>query len=981
MKLKVDSYFKGLLLLLLVIGCNYAIAQRTITGTVTDTENGETLIGANVLVKGTTSGTVTDFDGTYSIDVPEGATSLIFSYTGYATQTIALSASNVIDIKMSSGELLQEVVVIGYGTVKREDVTGAIQTVDSKQFNRGAITSAQDLLTGKIAGVNITSSGDPGGGAQIRIRGGSSINAKNDPLIVVDGVPIDFDAIGGSRNPLNIVNPNDIETFTVLKDASATAIYGSRASNGVILITTKKGASGGALSVNYNGNIALSNPIKTVDVLSADEFRTTINEQFEEGHPARELLGDANTDWQSEIYETGVAQDHNINLSGGVQGLPYRLSMGYSDKKGILKTDRFSRTSVALNLSPKFLENTLQFNINAKGSFIKNHFADRGAIGAALTFDPTQPVLDSNSPYGGYFTWTDGDGLPIPVAPTNPLAFLNLKDDKSNVNRFIINGSADYRFSFLPELRANLSLGYDQSVAEGTVGVPEIAAFSFDDKDGGGEDKVYEQTRTNQLLEFYLNYVKEFGPTKLDVMGGYSWQHFEIDENSFQTNIAKTDTIENISDAEELYLLSLFGRLNFSIQDKYLFTFTLRRDGSSRFSPEARWGLFPAAAFAWKAINGNETGLLSDLKVRLGYGITGQQAVEPYYAYLSTYAASEETAQYQFGDQYYTTLRPGPYDLFIKWEETTTYNAGIDFTFKGERVYGSVDVYSRISRDLLNQVPVPTGTNFSNEITTNIGDLENKGLEIALTTVPVVTEDLNWTLGGNVAINENKITKLTLVDDPNYLGIFSGGISGGVGNNIQIRSVGFPVDAFFVYEQIYDASGNPIEGEYVDRNGDEQITPEDRYRLEKPAPNVVLGYNTSVSYKDLTLSAAGHASMGNYVYNNIQSDLANYSRLYNSANYTSNVLSDVSDIQFQNPEYFSDHFVQKGSFFRIDHVTLSYNFDNVLDRIKNINVYATVQNPLLITQYTGIDPELNDGIDNNIYPRSRTILFGVNATF
>lgn len=981
MKLKVNFFTKNLLLLLLLASCHLAMAQRTVTGTVTDAENGEPLIGASILIEGTTSGTVTDFDGTYSLPVPEEATNLIFSYTGYANQTIALSASNVIDIKMSAGQLLDEVVVIGYGTVKREDATGAIQTVDSDDFNRGAITSAQELLAGKIAGVNITSSADPGGGAQIRIRGGSSINANNDPLIVVDGVPIESKNVGGSRNALNIVNPNDIATFTVLKDASATAIYGSRASNGVILITTKKGASGGALSVNYNGNVSVSNIVQTVDVLTADEFRMTINEQFEEGHPARDLLGDANTDWQSEIYEAGIGQDHNVNLSGGVEGLPYRLSLGYTDKKGILKTDRFTRTSVALNLSPKFLDNRLQFNINAKGSFVKNHFADRGAIGNALVFDPTKPVLDADSPYGGYFTWTDGDGLPITIANTNPLALLNLKNDESNVNRFIINGSADYRFSFLPQLRANLSLSYDESNGMGTVIIPEEAAFSFDAAEGGGENKTYEQTRKNQLLEFYLNYVKEFGSTKLDVMGGYSWQHFDFLESSYKTNFAETVVQEDINDAGELYLLSLFGRLNFSIQDKYLFTFTLRRDGSSRFSPEARWGLFPAAAFAWKVLDQKETGILSDLKVRLGYGVTGQQDVGTFYEYLSVYAASEETAQYQFGSDFFTTLRPGPYDLFLKWEETTTYNAGIDFTFSGERVYGSLDVYNRISRDLLNKVPVPTGTNFSNEITTNIGDLENTGVEVALTTVPVLTKDLRWEFGGNVAFNENQITRLTLVDDPEYLGIFVGGISGGVGNNIQIRSVGFPVDAFFVYEQVYDDAGNPIEGEYVDRNGDEEITPEDRYRLEKPAPNVIVGFNSSLSYKDLTLSFAGHGSIGNYVYNNVQSNNTAYNGLYNSVNTLSNISADADNIGFDNPEYFSDMFVQKASFLRVDHVTLSYNFNNIAKAIKNINVYATIQNPLLFTEYTGLDPEIDNGIDNNIYPRSRTVLFGVNATF
>lgn len=956
-------------------------AQRTISGTVTDVETAEPLIGVNILAVGTTTGTVTDFDGNYELSLPADATQLQFSYTGYQTATLSIEASNVMNVQMSSGQLLDEVVVIGYGTVKREDATGAVQTVNSEQFNRGAITGPQELLSGKIAGVNVTTSADPGGGAQIRIRGGSSVNASNDPLIVIDGVPVETKGVGGSRNFLNIVNPNDIATFTVLKDASATAIYGSRASNGVILITTKKGKSGGKLSLNYNGNVSFSEPIQTIDILTADEFRATINEQFEEGHPARDILGDANTDWQSEIYETGIGQDHNVNLSGGVNFLPYRLSLGHTDKKGILKTDRFTRNTVNLNLSPGFLDNTLQFNINAKASFVKNRFADRGAIGNALNFDPTQPIYDLDSPYGHYFTWTDNDGLPITIANSNPVALLALKNDHSRVQRYIVSGSVDYRFGFLPDLRANLNVSHDYSHGEGRVIVPEKAAWQYDAINGGGENRRYAQNRTNQLFEFYLNYGKEFGDSKIEAMAGYSWQHFQFDEETFSTNFIRTNDSTEIKDAGELYLLSLFGRLNYSFQDRFLLTLTLRRDASSRFSPETRWGLFPAAAVAWKILDDNENSILTDLKLRLGYGVTGQQDVGSFYEYLSTYTASEPTAQYQFGSNFYTTLRPGPYDLFLKWEETTTYNAGLDFRLKGDRVSGSLDVYRRISTDLLNNVPIPIGTNFSNRLTTNIGDLENMGFEFALNTTPVKTEKVLFDLGANVAVNRNEITKLTLVDDPNYQGIFVGGISGGVGNNIQIRSVGFPVDAFFVYEQVYDEAGNPIEGEYVDRNEDGMITPDDRYHLEKPAPDVVLGLTSAISIENLTFSFAGRAKLGNYVYNNVWSDGAYYNRLYNSVGTLSNAHIEVNNSQFEIPQYFSDYYIQDGSFFRLDHITLSYNFADMLSGVKNLQVYTTLQNPLLITNYTGIDPEIDNGIDTNLYPRSRTFLFGLNVAF
>lgn len=965
-------------------------AQRTITGTVTDTETGETLIGVNILAKGTATGTSSNIDGTYTLKLSEKVQEIEFSYTGYATQTINVGASNIIDVQMSAGTVLDEVIVIGYGTVKREDATGSIASVGAEDFNRGAITGAQELLAGKIAGVNITPSADPGGAPQIRIRGGASLTASNDPLIVIDGVPVDNQAVGGSRNFLNLVNPADIENMTVLKDASATAIYGSRASNGVILITTKKGTSGGKLAVNYNGNVSFSNNIEQLDVFTADEYRALIAKRVAEGDPnlpadAVEKLGNSNTDWQDEIYQTAISQDHNINFGGGVKGLPYRVSLGYTDKKGILKTDEFSRTTAAINLSPKFFDNTLQFNINHKSSFNENRFADRGAVGSAVSFDPTRPVRDASSPYGGYFAWTnDTDGLPITIATANPVAQLEQREDVSNTQRHIISGSTDYRFSFLPELRANLNLSYDYSQGDGTVTVDSLAAYDFDIINSGGELRTYDETQKSKLLEFYLDYKKEFGNSTFEILGGYSYQSFRFETSSYQSNLAGTADTLGLEDGGELVLASLFGRANYSIYDRVFLTATLRRDGVSRFAPENRWGLFPAAALAVKILNTNNNTPFSNLKARVGYGITGQQDLGRglYYAYLATYTEGEPTAEYQFGDQFYPTLRPGGYDSNIKWEETTTYNAGIDFAFKNERLNGSVDIYRRISKDLLNTVTVPAGTNFTDQVTTNVGSLQNDGIELALQGIAVQGDNFTWEIGGNMAYNQNEITKVTLADSEDSIGNETGGVGGGVGNQIQINTVGFPLQSFFVFEQIYDAEGNPIEGEYSNLDGDADglINTADKYRLEKPAPNFVYGFNTRLTYKKWSLSAAARAKTGNYVYNDVLAG-ATYNTLRNNTGFYSNVHKDITLTNFEVRQTFSDYYVQRADFLRIDHITLTRDFADVFNKIKNISVYATVQNPVLVTQYTGVDPEINNGIDNNIYPRSRTFLIGVNANF
>lgn len=956
-------------------------AQRSIKGTVKDADSEEALYGATILVVNTTVGTSTDANGSFSLNIPDGFDELLIRYTGYESQTIKLGESNTLNINLKSGLQLEEVVVIGYGSIKREDATGSLQSVTAESFNKGAITGAQELLAGKVPGVSITTDGSPGAGSAIRIRGESSLSASNDPLIVIDGVPVDNGGVSGARNVLNVLNPNDIESFTVLKDASASAIYGNRAAGGVILITTKKGALGQPIKVGYNGNVSIGRPSGKIDVLGADEYRSLILQQYEEGHPARDLVGTANTDWQDEIYETAVAHDHNIYASGAFKKIPFRVSLGYTDKAGILMTDNFSRITTGVNLNPSFLKNSLQINLQFKGMFTQNNFADRGAIGNALGFDPTQSPTDPSSPYGGFTAWTIPNGNPNPIAPTNPLALLALKDDQSDVNRFILNFSADYRVPFLPDLRANLNLATDRSKGSGSIFVPVNAAFAFDDINGGGVDNIYEQERFNDLLEFYLNYKKNLGKHSIDALAGYSWQHFQVDNSFRNSDVAGTpsETVEG-ADPAEYFLLSTYGRLNYAYDDRYLLTFTLRRDGTSRFAPENRWGLFPAAALAVKIFN-NDNPYLNNLKFRAGWGVTGQQEIGDFYAYLARYQTGFGNARYQFGDNFITTLRPNGYDANIRWEETETINLGLDFSIIKDRLSGSIDLYQRNTTDLLNRIPIPAGTNLTNFVTTNVGDMENRGIEIALFTTPVSTENIVLDLGVNMAYNENTITRLTAIDDPNYEGILTGGIAGGVGSNIQIHSVGFAPRSFYVFQQLYDSEGGLLENQFADLNGDGVVNGEDKYRFENPAADYTFGLTGRFEVYNFDLTFAGRANVGNFVYNNVQTDMGWLNRLYNSNDVLWNINRSAVDLNVleQSSLTFSDHFVTPADFFRMDHITLGYNNDKLLGKF--LRIYTTVQNPFVITDYEGLDPEIFGGVDNNIYPRPTTYLLGVNIEF
>lgn len=965
-----------------------AEAQRNISGTVTDFETGEPLIGANILIKGTSSGTVTDFDGNYELSISEDASAIVVSYTGYTEVEIQIGEGSVYDVQLAYGEILSEVVVIGYGTVERRDVTGSVQSVTSESFNKGAITSPQELVSGKIAGVSIITGADPGGGSRIRIRGESSLTAANDPLIVIDGVPLESGGISGSRNPLNVINPNDIETFTVLKDASAAAIYGNRASGGVILITTKKGKVGAKPSINYTGNVSFGNPVNMVDVLDGDQYRQALTDYYGEGHPSLALLGDANTNWQDAIYGTAIGHDHNVSVAGAVKDFPFRVSLGYTDKGGILKGDRFNRYTAGLNVNPSFLDNTLQLNLHFKGFSTRNTFADRGAIGNSLSFDPTQEIYDEGNPYGGFYTWTIANGNPNSLAPTNPLALLELREDKSNVSRYVTNAGIDYRFPFLKSLRANLNLGYDASQGSGTVIVPDFASFAFDEINGGGVNNDYSQDKTNSLLEYYMNFKEDFGIHRIDLMAGYSWQHF-YEKNEFKNS----DTAGTASETEEgrnereLYLLSLYTRLNYSYGNLATLTFTVRRDGTSRFAPENRWGTFPSTALALNIIE-NDNRMFNNLKLRLGWGITGQEAIGDYYAYLAQYQLSFDNARYQFGDSFIYTLRPNGYDRNIKWEETTSYNAGIDFSIIKDRLTGTLDYYQRYTKDLLNQIPVPAGTNLTNFVVTNIGNMENKGVELSLNLTPFENANGRWDLSLNGAYNRSKITKLTAVDDPDYIGVLTGGIAGGVGSNIQIHSVGYAPSSFYVFEQLYDADGNILEGQFADRNEDGIVNELDKYRYKKPDGDFIFGMTSNFNWKNLDFSFGGRASINNYIYNNVQTDMGWLNRMYGTTGTLWNIHQSALDnnAEEQANLTFSDYFVRNASFLRFDHFTLGYDLTDIIK--KSSRIYVTVQNPVVFTKYDGLDPEIvggidnkDVGIDNNVYPRPRTFVFGLSVNF
>lgn len=952
-------------------------AQQTVKGTVKES-TGESLPGVNVVVKGTMHGTTTDFDGNYEITM-EGGDILVFSYIGFKTQEIRPTSSTLNVTLQDDMQQLEDVVVIGYGVAKKKDVTGSVNLVNSKDFNKAPAVNADQLLQGKVAGVQITSPGGaPGAGQTIRIRGNGSLSLSSNPLIVIDGVPMSDGGVGGSRSVLNSINPDDIESMTVLKDASSTAIYGSRAANGVVMITTKKGRANQDMKINFNTNMAVQNVSDYVDVMSASQYRAFIYDMGNTSFSSR--LGLANTDWQKEIYQIAPMSNSTLSVTGAAGNLPYRVSVGYSYADGVLKTDNFKRTSAKVTLTPSFFDNTLKLEMNANGSYLQNRFADNGAIGSAVRYDPTQPVYDSSSKYGGYSSWIDpSTGNRYNLAPTNPVALLDLTNDTSKVYRFIGNLKTDYTLPFFPDVVATVNVGLDYSNGKGDkiidANMP-TATTGF-----AGTKNTYNNKATNKLFDFYANYNKEINDIHtFGVMAGYSYQSFEYDDNStaysYFTNPGDNLTIPAINKSKNV-LVSFFGRANYSYKDKYLLTATLRADASSKLAKENRWGYFPSVALAWNVMNEDfmaNSEVVNELKFRVGYGEVGNVNGLGDYLFLTNYVGSVNGASYQFGDAFYQTYRPSAVNPNLRWEIGNTLNAGIDFGLWNNVVTGTLDVYKKVTKDLIASSTIDPFTNFANRVDANIGDMENKGVEFGVVVTPVRNENVRWSVNYNVTYNDNKIT---LMPDTQI----TGGISGGTGNNVQRHEQGHIPYAFFVYQQVYDENGKPIENVFVDRNGDRVINSDDRYFYKSPFAPVTMGLGTDLTYKNWDLNITTRASIGNYMYNNVQSQL-DQSIEATTNNILSNVMSNyynTSFVRHSDQAWLSDYYVENASFFKLDNITVGYTFPNTENF--GIRLYGTAQNVLTITNYSGLDPEIAGGIDNNFYPRPQTYLLGLNINF
>ena len=985
---------------LLMLVCAFtAFAQtREVTGTVTDEKTILPVSGATVQIKGTNYATVTDSAGKYRLTVPESAQLLEISSIGYATKEVSITGT-LIDVQLTTtASSLENVVVIAYGTRKKSDLTGSVTAVSAKDFQKGNIGSSEQLLQGKVAGLEVTpGGGSAGGGSKIRIRGAASLNASNDPLIVIDGVPVESNGISGSANLLNTINPNDIESMSVLKDASAAALYGSRATNGVIIITTKKGASKKML-LNFNTRASLSQVANKVDVLSADQVRQIVNEKGTDEFKG--FLGSANTDWQDAIYRKAFGIDNNLSAAGRADmgenfKLPYRISAGYYTQEGVLLTNKFDRYTAAINLSPKLLNDYLSFNINAKYARTNNRFADEGAIGSAVNFDPTQSIYRNDDKYGSYYEWEQSNGVLNALASRNPVAMLNLRDNTSAVNRFIGNVQADYKMHFFPDLHLLLNFGMDRSAGSGEdIYRPEMATsvLGFNSK---GRRSLYEQTKTSKLADVQLFYQKDITQkTKIDVLLGHGYQDFYTDDVFFYSQFydRSIDTIiaakpNFFDDRNGFAIESYLGRVNFTLADKYLLTASLRRDASSKFSKDNRVGYFPALAFAWKLKDelfpnaGND---INDLKLRIGWGVTGQQDGIAYYSYMPRYSYGSGTAQYQFGDQFVRFLRPSAYYPDVKWETTETTNIGLDYGFLQNRISGSIDIYSKKTKDLLSVVPVPPGSNFNVELLKNVGNLSNKGVEFVLNLVPVRTNKLIWDVSFNMAYNKTEVTKLIDFTDPNYKGISTSGVSGGTGNNIGKIAVGYTPYVYYPFKQVYDQStGLPIEGLYEDINRDGQITDDDRYYYMKPAADFIYGLSTNVTIGKFSAGLAGHGMAGNYLYNNYLSNSATLRNILNPVKHLGNASVNYLETEFSNNMYLSDYYIENASFFRLDNINLGYNFGKILNNKASLRLSGSIQNVFIITKYRGADPENggNTGVDNNIYPRPRIFSLGANIDF
>lgn len=956
---------------------------RKVTGHVVDDTN-EPLIGASILVVGTSTGVITDLDGNFSIVVPSGATTLQISYVGYETMTVPIPDNNTVNVKMKSdSQVLSDVVVIGYGTTRKSDLTGSVSNVSSKDFNSGLISSPEQLINGKVSGVQIMSnSGSPTAGSTIRIRGGASLNASNDPLIVLDGVPLETGGISGNDgNFLALINPSDIESMTILKDASSTAIYGSRASNGVIIITTKKGSTD-RMKVSFTTTNSIQTRTKLNDMLSREEFINVVNTQGSDAQKA--LLGNANTDWNDKIYHNAFGTDNNLSLSGRLaKNFPIRVSLGYYNQDGLVKTDNAERITGSVSLSPSFFDDHLKLNFNVKGSRNDNRFANSNAIWNAATWNPTIPVYSGNNTFGGYTEATDNVGQLVTGGTVNPLGALKQYKSTSRVSRVVGNFDVDYKMHFLPELKFHATLGYDYAKGQGKIYVPAEAAQY--ETTNGRDYKYGPQKNTNRLLTTYFNYNKYLDSWKssIDATVGYDYQYWKSTSPQYSelSTLGEIQSTTAASD-ERHVLLSYYARLNYTFDSRYMLTATMRRDGTSRFSKDNRWGTFPSVALAWRVSEEaflKDNAVLSNLKLRASYGVTGQQDGIGNYNYLPVYTASQSGAEAQFGNQYITTYRPEAYVSNLKWETTTAWNAGFDFGFLEDRITGSFDYYTRQTKDLLATVASPAGTNFDKNILTNVGNVDSQGIEVSLNASPIQSKNWNWDVSFNMTWQKMKVKNLSLVEGGAATNISAGASIDG--QNVQVLSEGYEPYMFYVYKQLYDAeTGKPIEGAYADLNNDGEINSGDLYRYKSPTPDFIFGFSTSLNYKKWTLSTSFRANVGNYVYNGMAMNTGAWETMSYNAFQLNNVHSSYLETGFQRRQHLSDYYVENGSFLKMDNLSLSYNFGRVC-RWLSLNASVMVQNVFCITKYSGVDPEVPSGMDSSFYPRPRTYSLSLGLEF
>lgn len=976
-----------LLVALFVIGCLQLMAQtRTIKGEVTDAQNGEALIGATVMVEGEKGGTVTDFDGNFSLQVSSSAKKIKVSYIGYIDKVLSVSDNMKVKLE-SDSKALADVVVIGYGTARKSDLTGSVATVKSKDFNKGLVSSPEQLINGKVSGVQIMSnSGSASAGSTIRVRGGASLNASNDPLIVLDGVPLEQGGISGnSSNFLSMINPSDIESMTVLKDASSTAIYGSRASNGVIIITTKKGQQG-AVKVNFNTTNSLQTRAQMVDMLSRDEFVNVIN-QFGDANQ-KSLLGTANTDWNDEVYRTAFGTDNNLSVSGSIdKWLPFRVSVGYYNQSGLVRKDNVERWTGNVVLTPSFFQDHLKLTINAKGTLNNNSFNNGGAVWAAATFNPTIPVYSGNDKYGGYNEALDADGVPVNAGVRNPRGLVDLYDSKSKVSRFIGSMDVDYKVHFLPELKLHATVGADYAKGDGTIYVPAYAAQSYnkDESLGGSDYKYGPQKNENRLLTLYANYAKYFEDIKsnVDLTAGYDYQYWKSTTPLYYTKSAAGTNLSTVKASDYRHvMLSYYGRINYSFDGKYLLTATVRRDASSRFSKDTRWGTFPSVALGWTLTEEpwlKNQKVLSNLKLRASYGVTGQQEGIGNYNYLPVYTYSVTGAEAFINGQYINTYRPEAYVSDLKWETTTSWNFGLDFGFLDGRIGGAIDFYTRKTKDLLASVPTAAGTNFSKTILTNVGNVDSKGIEVSLNATPIQTKDWEWNLSYNFTWQNMKVKNLSLIKGGSQTNVKVGPSIDAY--QFQVLSEGYEPYMFYVYHQLYDSkTGKPIEGAYADLNNDGEINESDLYRYHSPAPKYIMGLSTSLRYKQLTLGMSFRANIDNYVYNGMGMSTGAFETVSYNNSQLNNLNTSFLKTGFKTRQYLSDYYVENASFLKLDNLSLSYNVGKI-NKWASLTVSAMVQNVFTITGYSGTDPEVPNGMDNSFYPRPRTYSVSLGLQF